>query len=345
MKVALLGPIAWRTPPRAYGPWEVVVSLLAEGLVARGVDVTLFATLDSQTSAKLDGVVPQPYGEDAELDGRVWEALHTAHCLERSGEFDIVHNHLDWLPLAMSRLCRTRMLTTIHGFGDRRILPAYQSADSAFVSISDADRAPELRYVATVHHGIDMSHWPFNPAPGEALVAFGRIHPDKATVDAIEIAQRLGRRLLICGPVQDERYYAERVAPRVDGDSVRYLGNVGGADRARILGQAAALLHPLGFDEPFGLSVVEAMACGTPVVGYRRGALPETVAEGVTGFLVDNVDGAVAAVPRALALDRARVADVTRRRFSADRMVDEYLAVYQRLLANDYLPTPSQPDS
>ena len=333
MRIALLGPVAWRTPPRAYGPWELVVSLLAEGLVARGVDVTLFATLDSQTSARLDGVCPRPYNDDPQLDGRVWEALHTAHCLARSGEFDLVHNHLDWLPLAMSPLCRSPLLTTIHGFGDRRILPAYERSTSAFVSISDADRAPELEYVATVYHGIDASQWPFTPRPGEALVAFGRIHPDKATADAIEIARRLGRRLIICGPVQDELYYAERVAPHIDGESVRYLGNVGGADRARVLGQAAALLHPLGFDEPFGLSVVEAMACGTPVVGYRRGALPETVQDGVTGFLVEDVDGAVLAVPLALALDRSRVAAVARRRFSADRMVDEYIAVYRRMLA------------
>ncbi len=166
MRVALLGPVAWRTPPRAYGPWELVVSLLAEGLVDCGVDVTLLATLDSQTSATLDGVCPRPYNEDPQLDGRVWEALHTAHCLVRSGEFDLVHNHLDWLPLAMSRFCRTVLLTTIHGFGDRRILPAYQRSTSAFVSISDADRAPQLEYVATVHHGIDVSGWPIGPVPG-----------------------------------------------------------------------------------------------------------------------------------------------------------------------------------
>jgi glycosyltransferase involved in cell wall biosynthesis len=332
MKVALLGPVAWRTPPRAYGPWELVVSLIAEGLVARGIDVTLFATLDSQTSATLDGISPRPYNDDPSMDGRVWEALHTAHALERSGEFDLVHNHLDWLPLAMSRLCRAKMLTTIHGFGDRRILPAYARSTSAFVSISDADRATELDYVATVHHGIDVSAWPVELTPGDSLVALGRIHPDKATADAIEIARRSGRRLIICGPVQDETYYAERVAPHVDGDRVRYLGNVGGTQRSDVLSQAAALLHPLGFDEPFGLSVVEAMACGTPVVGYRRGALPETVDEGVTGFLVDDIEGALAAVPRALALDRAGVAALARRRFSAERMVDEYLAVYERLL-------------
>ncbi len=333
MKVALLGPVAWRTPPVAYGPWELIVSLLAEGLVARGVDVTLFATLDSVTTATLDGVCARPYNEDPTMDGRVWEALHTAHCLGRGGEFDLVHNNLDWLPLAMSPLCPAPMVTTIHGFGDRRILPAYQRSTSAFVSISAADRAPELDYVATVHHGIDVSAWPIELSPDESLLALGRIHPDKATADAIEIARVAGRRLIICGPVQDEAYFAERVAPHIDGDAVRYLGNVGGDERALVVSRAAVLLHPLGFDEPFGLSVVEAMACGTPVVGYRRGALPETVDEGVTGFLVDDVAGAVHAIPAALALDRARVAEVARRRFSADRMVDEYIAVYERLLA------------
>src|SRR5687767_2025788 len=205
MKIALLGPIAWRTPPRAYGPWEQVVSLLAEGLVERGVDVTLFATLDSVTKAALDGVCPQPYNESDDLDGRVWEALHVAHALHRSGEFDLVHNHLDWLPLAFARHVEAPLVTTIHGFSGRGILPAYLNAraSSAFVSISDADRAPELDYLATVHHGIDLAALPFSATGGEALVAFGRIHPDKGTAAAIDIARRAGRRLVLCGIIQD----------------------------------------------------------------------------------------------------------------------------------------------
>jgi glycosyltransferase involved in cell wall biosynthesis len=334
VRIALLGPVAWRTPPRAYGPWELVVSLLADGLVARGVDVTLFATLDSGTAAKLDGVCPRPYNEDQSLDGRVWEALHIAHCLSRSGEYDLVHNHLDWLPLAMSDFCRAPMVTTIHGFSDRRILPAYRHGRSAYVSISDADRAPGLSYVATVYHGIDVGLFPFVERPGEALVAFGRIHPDKGTADAIEIARRAGRPLLICGPVHDERYHAERVLPHVDGEAVRYLGNVGPTARAEILGNAAALLHPIGFAEPFGLSVVEAMACGTPVVAYPKGSMPEVVDSGVTGYLVPDIDRAVEVLPTALALDRATVRATAVRRFSADRMVDEYLRVYERVLAD-----------
>ncbi|MET7392150.1 glycosyltransferase family 4 protein [Dactylosporangium sp. NPDC005572] len=332
MKVALLGPIAWRTPPRAYGPWEQIVSLLAEGLVARGVDVTLFASLDSVTAARLDGVVQHPYNEDSSYDGRVWEAIHVAHCYARSGEFDLVHNNLDWLPLAMGEFCRSRLVTTVHGFCSPSILPAYQRARSAYVSISDADRGPGLDYAATIYHGIDMRQFPYCETPGEELVAFGRIHPDKGTAEAIRIARSAGRRLLICGPVHDRRYHEEEVLPHVDGASVVYAGNVGPADRARILGTAAALLHPIGFAEPFGLSVVEAMACGTPVVAYPLGSMPEVVDPGVTGFLAGSAEDAVAILDDALKLDRAQVRARATERFSADRMVDDYLALYRRLL-------------
>jgi glycosyltransferase involved in cell wall biosynthesis len=335
VKIALLGPVAWRTPPRHYGPWEQVTSLIAEGLVARGVDVTLFATLDSQTTAVLDGVCPTGYAEEPAMDGRVWEALHVAHALARSGEFDLVHNHLDWLPLAFAGHCKAPLVTTIHGFSGRGILPAYLNArSSSYVSISDADRAPELDYVATVHHGIDLGALPFSAAGGEALVAFGRIHPDKGTAAAIEIARRAGRRLVICGIVQDAGYFREQVEPHIDGDRVTYLGSVGPQRRAEVLGSAAALLHPIAFNEPFGLSVVEAMACGTPVVAYARGSMAEIVDAGVTGFLVDGVEAAAAAVEVAARLDRAAIRRVAERRFGVARMVDGYLAVYQRLLGS-----------
>ena len=332
MKVALLGPVAWRTPPLAYGPWEQVTSLLAEGLVRRGVQVTLFATLDSVTAAELDGVCPRGYGDAPELDGRIWEALHVAYALRRSGEFDLVHNHLDWLPLAFSAYCSTRLLTTIHGFSDPRILPAFSRSHSAYVSISDADRAAEIDYLATIYHGVDLSALPFHDSPGEELVAFGRISPEKGTAAAIEIARRAGRPLVICGLVQDERYYAEEVAPYVDGEAVRYLGNVGPAVRARVLGSAAALLHPIAFAEPFGLSVVESMACGTPVLAYPRGSMPEVIDVGVTGLLVEDVDSAVDAVADVVRLDRASCRRVAERRFSADRMVDDYLRLYGEIL-------------
>jgi glycosyltransferase involved in cell wall biosynthesis len=333
MKVAMLAPIAWRTPPLHYGPWELVTSLLTEGLVARGVDVTLFATLDSQTTATLRGISPHGYAEDPSMDGRVWEAMHVANALSESKHFDLVHNQLDWLPLAFAAHCDAPMVTTIHGFSGAGILPAYKQARSHYVAISDADRSPDLDYVATIYHGVDLTQLPFRAVPGDELVVFGRIHPDKGTAEAITIAKLAGRRLVICGIVQDGRYFAEQVKPQVDGDQIRYLGSIGPERRADVLGSAAALLHPIAFDEPFGLSVVEAMACGTPVIAYRRGSMPEVVDEGVTGFLVHDVDSAVAAVSKAVGLDRRAVSARAASRFGADRMVDEYVTVYEKILS------------
>jgi glycosyltransferase involved in cell wall biosynthesis len=338
MRVAMLAPIAWRTPPRHYGPWELVTSLLTEGLVSRGVDVTLFATQDSMTAARLQGVSPHGYAEDPSMDGRVWEALHVADVFARSAEFDLVHNQMDWLPLAFAAHCRAPMITTIHGFSGAGILPAYARASSNYVAISDSDRSPDLDYVATIHHGIDLAALPFNTGAGTDLVAFGRIHPDKGTADAIAIARAAGRRLVICGIVQDDRYFAEAVEPHIDGDRVRFLGSVGPAERADVLGAAAVLLHPIHFDEPFGLSVVEAMACGTPVVAYRRGSMAEVVDEGVTGFLIDPTDGrdggaaAVAAVEAAARLDRHAVHTRAAARFGAERMVADYVRAYELVL-------------
>ena len=333
MKVALLAPIAWRVPPRHYGPWERVVSLLAEGLVDLGVDVTLFATLDSETRATLDGVCPRPYEEDPEIDAGVWSALHTGYAFERAAGFDLLHNHFDFRPLTYAGLVETPVVTTIHGFSSERIIPAYRAyADRThYVSISDADRHAALPYIATVWHGIDLESFTPRTDPDDYLLFFGRIHPDKGAADAIEVARRAGRRLILAGIVQDERYFREAVEPHLD-DQITYVGSVGPAERDRLLGGAAALLHLIHFDEPFGLSVVEAFACGTPVVARPRGSMPELVRDGVDGALVAGVDEAVERLPEVVALDRAAIRGGAEARFSRERMARDYLAVYERVV-------------
>lgn len=328
-RLALLAPISWRTPPRHYGPWEQIVSSLAEGMTRRGVEVTLFATLDSETSGTLAGVCPRPYSEDPTIDAKVWECLHIAHCFERAADFDLIHNHFDFLPLSYSRLVKTPLLTTIHGFSSKRILPAYERYDghAHYVAISDADRAPSLRYAATVHHGIPIADFPLQADHEGYLLFFGRIHPDKGCAEAVQLAKRLRRRLVIAGIIQDQGYYDREVAPHLGG-VISYLGPIGPDHRAEVLGGAVALLHLINFDEPFGLSVVEAMACGTPVIAPGRGSMPEIIRHGENGFLANTPEEAEDAVNRCAKLDRRAVRASVEQRFSVERMVDDYLRVY-----------------
>ncbi|MEH3048419.1 glycosyltransferase family 4 protein [Sphingomonas adhaesiva] len=334
MKIAMLAPIAWRTPPRHYGPWELVTSLLTEALVARGVDVTLFATLDSVTAATLDGVVPAPYSEDPAIDAKVWEYRHLSHLFAQAGRFDLIHNQADFPAHAFAPLVDTPMVTTIHGFSSDRILPMYAPCQDRvhYVAISDADRHPALRYAATIHHGIPLDDFAFDAHGSDDLLFFGRLHPDKGAAEAIAAARAAGRALDLYGIVQDQGYHDRAVAPAVDGTTIRYHGAVGGEARVRALGGARALLHLINFDEPFGLSVVEAMACGTPVIATRRGSMPELIDHGVTGFLVDTPQDAVAAIARVGEIDRAACRRAVAERFSVARMADDYIALYRRIL-------------
>ncbi len=226
-------------------------------------------------------------------------------------------------------------MTTIHGFSSERILPVFEKYNAVghYVAISDADRHDSLDYAATIHHGIDMSAFDLVRESGGYLLFFGRIHPDKGLVEAIEVAERAHLPLIVAGIVQDRDYFEQLVEPRVDGERVRYLGPVGPDRRGELLGGARALLHLVNFDEPFGFSVVEAMACGTPVIAARRGSMLEIVRDGETGFLVGDVAAAVAAVGRVQELDRAAVRASVERRFDVNRMVDDYLALYRRILS------------
>jgi glycosyltransferase involved in cell wall biosynthesis len=333
----MLAPVAWRVPPVHYGPWERVVSILTEGLVARGVDVTLFATADSKTSARLCAVAPRGYAEDASLDAKVYECLHIAAAFEQaaSGTFDILHNHFDFLPLTYSRLVSTPVVTTVHGLSSERILPVYRAYNDSthLVAISAADRRAELSYAATIHHGIPLDEFTLCTGRGEYLLFFGRIHPDKGAREAVDVARRTGYNLVLAGIVQDAEYFRTAIEPCLDGQQIRYIGSVGARQRDALLGGAAALLHLIQFDEPFGLSVVEAMATGTPVIAFRRGSMSELIDHGVSGFLVaaGDLDGAVAAVDRIGDLDRGAVRVHVEQHFSAERMVDDYLQLYLRV--------------
>ncbi len=310
--------------------------MLTEGLVARGVDVTLFASADSVTDARLASVVAHGWSEDPDVEPKVAECLHIAQVFERAHEFDLIHNGFDFLPLTYSGLVATPILTTIHGFSSPRILQVYEKYNgaTAYVAISASDRHPRLDYAATIHHGIDTDAFTLHPAPGGYALFFGRIHPDKGAVEAIGAAARAGVALVMAGIIQDQRYFDDEVAPRIDGERVRFIGPVGPDQRSELLGGALALLHLIGFDEPFGFSVVEAMACGTPVVAFDRGSMRELIDDGVTGFVVHDIEGAALALApeRVGSLDRGQIRTLTVERFGRDRMVNEYLAVYERVL-------------
>jgi glycosyltransferase involved in cell wall biosynthesis len=333
LKIAILAPITWRTPPRHYGPWEQVASVLTEALVSKGVEVTLFATGDSITQGKLQSVCPQPIGEYP-ADAKVWECLHISHLMERASEFDIIHNHFDFLPLTYSRLISTPVITTIHGFSSGEIVPVYlkYNAGTSYVSISQSDRHPSLQYLDTVYNGIDERLFQMGEGRGGYLLYFGRIHPHKGAYEAIRIAIGSGNKLILCGLIQDAEYYNEKVAPFVDGSSIVYLGNVGPEQRNQLLGDARALLHPISFEEPFGLSVVEAMMCGTPVIAFERGSMKELIVDQRTGFLVDTVAEAVDAVGKLDAVSREECRRHALANFSGTVMAERYIHLYEQIL-------------
>jgi glycosyltransferase involved in cell wall biosynthesis len=333
MKAAILAPVAWRTPPRHYGPWEQIASNIAEGLIKLGVEVTLFATGDSITAGKLDAVCERGYEEDKTQDAKVLECLHISNLMEKAGDFDIIHNNFDFLPLTYSGLIKTPLITTIHGFSSPRIIPVYKKYNwiGHYVSISNSDRSPELEYLATVYNGLDVKDFEFNEHPKDYLLYFGRIHPDKGTAEAIAIAKKSKRKLLIAGIVQDENYFKEKVEPLLD-EQIEYVGSAGPEKRNKLLGEALALLHPINFNEPFGLSVAEAMFCGTPVIAFNKGSMPELIKNAETGFLVNNVDEAAAAVGDIRNINRQNCYNWATAKFSCDKMAADYLKLYKQVL-------------
>ena len=333
MKIAVLAPVAWRTPPRHYGPWEQMASNLTEGLVENGIEVTLFATGDSITAGKLDSVIEVGYEEDRNQDAKVVECLHISNLMEKAADFDIIHNHYDFLPLSYSGLIKTPLITTIHGFSSEKILSVYQKYNALgnYVSISNANRHPSLSYLATVYNGLKTEGFDFNDQPEDYLVFFGRIHPDKGTAEAIQIALKAKKRLIIAGIVQDSEYFREKVEPFLK-DNIEFIGSAGPEKRNELLRNSIALLHPISFEEPFGLSVAEAMLCGTPVIAFNKGSMPELIADAKTGFLVNTVDEAVEAVENLKQIDRQTCRDWAMEKFSQKKMVEDYIALYHQIL-------------
>lgn len=333
LKIGILASLAWRVPPIHYGPWELVSWLLAEGLTRRGHDVTLFASGESITTARLDAVCRQSFHADPSIDEKVWEHLHIAHAFEASQNFDILHNNYDFVPLTYARLSKVPILTTIHGFSNSTILPAYKEYQDVgnYVSISLASRHPELSYIGNVYHGIDVASIPFQDKAEPYFLVLGRIHPDKGVREAIAVAKKAKVRLKIAGIIHDQEYFDRYVQPELS-NQIEYLGSLGGEEKLRLVSGAQALLHLVGFDEPFGLSMIESMASGVPVIAFRRGSIPEVVTEGVSGFVVESVEQALEKLEPAAQLSRARVRQEVSDRFSLKKMIDGYEELYRMII-------------
>lgn len=335
-RIAVLSPVAWRTPPRQYGAWETVASNIAEGLIARGWDVTLFATRDSVTRAHLRAVVNSGYEEDSSVDPKVAEYLHISEVFEHASEFDLIHSHYDFMALTYTRLVRTPVLTTIHGFSSPRIMPVYEKyRNGYFVSISDSDRAPGLNYLATVYNGIDLALYPFQKSAGDDLIFLGRIHPDKGVHLAIEVARLSGLPLRIAGIIQDAQYFREQVEPHLDGQQIRYVGSVGVEGKNELFARARALLHLNTIPERFGLVLAEANAAGVPVIAMDLGSCREVIQAGKTGFLVNDIRGAVNALERLSEIDRTACRQRVQRCFTIETMVAGYERVYSTIFDLD----------
>lgn len=330
-RVAVLSPVAWRTPPRRYGAWETVASNITEGLVARGWDVTLFATKDSITRARLHAVVDIGYEEDSTVDPKVAEYLHISEVFEHAADFDLIHSHYDFMALTYTRLVSTPVLTTVHGFSSPQIVPVYRKyGDGYFVSVSDSDRIPGLNYLATVYNGIDLSLYPLQHTRGDHLIFLGRIHPDKGVHLAIEVARLSGWPLLIAGIIQDKIYFREQVEPHLN-HQVRYLGAVDVPGKNQLFARARGLLHLNTIPERFGLVLAEAGAAGVPVIAMNLGSCGEVIENGRTGFLVNTVNEAVEALQGLASISSAACRERVERHFSTGSMVDAYERVYDTI--------------
>jgi glycosyltransferase involved in cell wall biosynthesis len=342
MRIAQVAPLYERVPPRLYGGTERVVSYLTEELVRLGHEVTLFASGDSQTAARLVAACPQALWRDADvretLPHHVWLMHQVARELDR---FDIVHFHTDYVHFPLVRQYRCASVTTLHGMVHPHDVEALFKAypDVPLVSISDNQRSPlpHANWAGTVYHGLPKDAFTFQPEPGRYLVYLGRMSPEKRVDRAIEIATRAGVPLRIAAKIypEERHYFDETLAPLIKGSPlVEFIGEIDDRGRDELLGHAAAFLFPIEWPEPFGLVMIEAMACGTPVIAWRRGSVPEVVQHGVTGYVVESIEAGVEAVRQIDGLSRAECRHHFERRFDASRMAADYVALYEHVLSS-----------
>ncbi|MFZ6178236.1 glycosyltransferase family 4 protein [Nannocystis pusilla] len=341
MRIAQVAPLFESVPPHTYGGTERVVSYLTEELVRGGADVTLFASGDSRTRAELDPICARALRLDPECRDSLAPTIRLLERVaRRAHEFDVVHFHIDYLHFPLSRRLGVKQLTTLHGRLDNRELQAVfdEFADMPVVSISLAQRRPlaQAHFIGNVYHGLPLDLYRFEPEPDDYLAFIGRVSPEKRVDRAVAIARRLGMRLRVAAKIDrhDREYYEREVAGLFADPLVEYVGEIGEADKGAFLGKARCLLFPVDWPEPFGLAMIEAMACGTPVVAFRCGSIPEVLDEGVTGYCVDSLDAAAAAAARAMTLDRRRCRERFERRFSAERMARDYMRLYGAIVEN-----------
>ncbi|HEY1295329.1 MAG TPA: glycosyltransferase family 4 protein [Chloroflexota bacterium] len=348
MRIAQVAPPFETVPPTRYGGTERVVASLTDALVDRGLDVTLFAAGDSRTRARLCPTVPEAlwHAEPPLADLNPFWSMTIDVILQHLDDFDVVHSHLDYWGFPLAHYARVPILTTLHGRLDLpELQPLYQHFnDVPLISISDAQREPLgcANFVRTIYHGINLDELTFRAERGEYLAFLGRIAPEKGLDTAIRVARHAGLPLRIAArkPLRnstdpsvqaDRHHYRREILPLLGGRAVRFVGEVGGPVKDKFLGRAAALLFPIRWPEPFGLVMVEALACGTPVIGFREGSVPEVIEDGVTGFICDDEEDMVEAIGRIGEIDRARCRQVAEERFSPERMADDYIQVYQQL--------------
>jgi glycosyltransferase involved in cell wall biosynthesis len=338
MRIAQVAPLYESVPPRFYGGTERVVSYLTEELVEKGHDVTLFASGDSVTNAQLVASCPRALRLEHVIDPLAHHVVHLEQVFEQAAAFDFIHFHIDYLHFPLSRRQTTRQITTLHGRLDMvDLVPVYTKfSEMPLVSISDGQRQPLpwVNWQGTVYHGLPIDLYHCREAPGEYLAFLGRISPEKRLDDAIEIAKRAGMKLKIAAKVDpaDQKYFDKVVNPLLDNSDVEFIGEINDAGKQDFLAKACALIFPIDWPEPFGLVLIESMACGTPVIAYRRGSVPELVDDGVTGFIVENIDDAVTAVSKVQGFDRKRCRQTFEQRFTAPRMAEDYLRIYERLI-------------